>query len=307
MRQKIIFFFFLLTFVGCVTDITSDIPQAPIKPVIMGILHPQQNISVGVYKSRGLFDTDKNVFILNAKVELWRNDTFVGLAILDSAKQYSAPMRPKPNEQWTIKVFTGFGNATATTVLPNIVPITSAAFYSKKDLILENFGNFNTNYEIALKFKDDATAQNFYFVSNGLVDATNTTYYPLVSLSNDPIILSESRRRMYEIPNASWSGMGLSYIFSDALFNGRDNNMKFSVVVEQYNDSVQSLNLRMKLHHCNTEFYKFYKSANITNLYTKPDLLPIFFGDAENRYSNVEGGYGIWAAYSTDSVMAVLR
>jgi Domain of unknown function (DUF4249) len=306
MQQKTIPLLLFLPFFGCITDISSDIPQAPIKPVIMGILHPQQYITIGVYKSRGLFDTDKNVYLRNAKVELWRNDTFIALAVLDSTKQYSAPIQPKPNERWTVKVFTEYGNATATTTLPNITPITKAEYYGKVNLIREDGQDYNTNYELLLGFKDDNSMQDFYFVGTQRLRFTN--YFIANTLyTNDPTIISEGRNRIQQPGNISGNGDDFYYLFSDALFNGSDKIMKFGMNLEPSLDSVPRLDVRLKLHHCNADFYKFYKSANVTNLYTKPDLLPIFFGDAENRYNNVVGGYGIFAAYSTDSIMAVFR
>jgi Domain of unknown function (DUF4249) len=289
---------------GCINDLTPEDSPEPVKPVIMAIFMPQRNISVGVYKSRPFFSTDKDPY-LKARVELWRNDHFVTLALPDSALQYSADVFPLPNEKWTVKVFSAVGDAWASTIIPSKIPLKSAVYYEKYNFIKENGWDYKTRFETEVTFDDPAT-KDYYCIEAALV----TSRYPrwgIGLISDDPIIIKSGSLRATDLLAYYDNNINDFYLFADDVFTTRTQRIRAGFNVEdQYPPLTFPFSgiFRASLYHCNSDFYEFYKSARQNNLPAKPDFLPLFFGDVSNNYSNVQGGLGIVAAYTVQEMLA---
>lgn len=207
---------------------------------------------------------------------------------LDSGYYYSHIIAEQ-NKNYSLKIF---APGTDTVFCEDIIPektILQSVSYTDSVLINEDGNIIN---ELRLDFQD-FDGPNFYEIELAGNDTVRNTYVP-VSDNNVPIIFDKNSD-----PVITSTGL-LDYdprtlIFTDKMFDGQHCSVRIYFYTQWYRD----YNLKIILRSVSESYYR-YKEKQFAYLFSLD--YDIFSGMSEpvNLYSNVTGGYGIFAGYSSD-------
>jgi len=287
----------IFIFSSCEKEISPHFMDGDRKIVLNSIINPDSLISV--YLSESIFP-DESFFspslntggyktIEGAKVELYDNDSLLGLLQYIGAGKYISGFKPKTNQDYSLKVTADkFPQAKAKTNLPIKIPIDSVRLISENE-------NENVFYKLNIRlfFNDLPDVKNYYY----LVVLYNNTKFNTFNFwgkrifkSNDPVFLKHIDQKQY-------------YIFDDELFDGEEYGLSLQLTTNIY-DGLSSDTIHYHFYLCsiNYDLYNYLKSYNKVVLTTDSDHNPIPLSEPVNFYNNIENGFGIFGGYQIDIV-----
>ncbi len=313
-RYFVEFILFFILLISCKKE-EVKIPDTGRKIVINGLVTTDSLF--GIYVCSSLYISDSlelisNTSLKNAQISIYENENWID-SLTYSKTGYlgdffllpnnfrSTKFIPKSGSQYKIEVkVPSIATATALTTIPEAVPIKKV---DTSRILLTNVQSWQSNIRLDCHviFSDPLTAKNFYmlyiFVSYDNYDAV--IIYEGIAFS-DPVI--------EEKINHGSATFGVA--FSDRSFNGKQHQISVALNGNAIGYPIYGINDPMFPHHKTTIYFRLY---SITEDYFKYiQTLNLFYKNYNNPlaeptqvYSNVEGGYGIFAgaAVSSDSLV----
>lgn len=290
---------FLMGF-GCSTLVEVDLPDRPPKLTVNAFLVEDTNVAVSVFSSLAS-DADEEfkpvnnamVTIADANGKQYTSNQLQYVTSLGrDAYVVVAPI--KVGQQYTVSVSApGFDTVIAVTELPAPVDILEIDTSS----VLESFGGetFRTQV-LGMSIQDPAQEQNYYQLK-----FYSLMYYPDTTDGNmrfNPIV-----REVYASPSANGVFAANSFqrlIFSDELFDGQRYHSEVNYYADfNAHDTADishylSVYLVAELRSLSRDYYDFQVSYESYLNNGGPFSQPV------QVYSNVSGGFGIVAGFSSD-------
>ena len=287
------------------TVVDLDIPETPPVLVMNGILDTDTTIRVLISHSVGAFSNEIPISINNAEVILFENDILLdtlnvntnntvsyylsnGNFSADSIQMnyYESSIIPNSNTDYRIEAsHQEYPDISATTFIPDDIEIYNIDVDTISDPNQIGF---------SFSFTDDFNSDNYYrlkLFSNCYKKWENEygeiEIYPYSIgyqefSSNDPSFPSNG------IPWDGYTFSGRKVIFSDALFNGQEKNIRIDIINEGYGyDDCETINLQFSVFSSDT--YSYYNSLDN---HRDKGPIGIFGGEVIPVYSNVENGLG---------------
>ena len=290
---SVVLLLFVIVFYSCTKEVNIEIPKIEKKAIIYGLIGNNEQIKIWYAKSYGILDCVANNETSNdsAEISLFVNDNFIEKLSFNEYFYFSPNYLPKPNDNIDIIVTTDdYDTLTAHTLVPEPVMINYVQFEDSS--FIDEEGYYYS--QATISFNDIPDQENYYEIYFCVLCYTDTTevfsnVYGYSSLN--PIIINENILD-YE-PK--------SIVFSDTLFNGdmAEITLSFdrpcSYVYGQ--SSVCEFDLIIYFSNITEEYYLYRK-----NLYKHSfsQHTIFWYGAIEpiQMYSNVNGGYGVFAGYS---------
>jgi hypothetical protein len=277
------------------------LPEGIPRIYCQSILTPDSAIRVYVGQTTNITHYEPN-FIDDATVLLYSNSKFVDTLTNDGDGTYISAEHPVVGNLYTIEVIKT-GILTGSCTVPD-----STKIIEPKIEFPTGYDAVNEQYYGQLSFEiyDNPDVENFYevLIFNRTQDElTNTFYYQYYNNPNyiilpDKVVQNEG----------DWDYSPTTLFFSDQLFNGKKQQVSFSIasgygIINDVWTSNLEENGYVLLRSISKEYYKYRKiytrhsfnsqihSDGIRNL--------LFTGEPLDMYTNVEGGLGVVAAFSS--------
>lgn len=280
-------FAILTSFQSCTKVIEIDLPPADSKVVVNSFLSDGNPIKVHLSKSIGILD---NVIpeCDNATVILLVNNVATDTLYPDNGFYYSHVLAERGKKYSLIVQIPDMDSVFCEDIIPEKTILQN---FVCTDSVLIDQDGFIIN-ELKLDF-EDFPGPSFYELqlsANYIIDNSFTSIW--FKNNSDPVITS--------------TGL-LDYnpktlIFTDKMFDGKHCSVKIYFATQTYAD----YNLTIVFRSVSESYYK-YKERQYAYLFSLEN--DIFTGMSEpiNLFSNVKGGYGIFAGYTSDEKVLIVR
>ena len=273
-------FAILISFQSCRKVIEIDLPPADSKVVVNSFFTDGDPIKVNLSKSIGVLD---NIIpeCKNATIILLINNVKTDTLYPDNGYYYSHVLAERGKNYSLIVHVPNMDSVLCEDIIPEKTILQNCIC---TDSVLIDEDRFIIN-ELKLDFQDSA-GPSFYEVqlsANYIIDNNYTSIW--FRKNSDPIITS--------------TGL-LDYnpktlIFTDKLFDGKHCSVKIYFATQAYAD----YNLKITFRSVSESYYK-YKERQYAYLFSLGNDIFSGMSDPINLYSNIKGGYGIFAGYSSD-------
>jgi len=287
------------------TVVDLDIPEIPPVLVMNGILDTDTTIRLLVSHSVGAFSNEIPISINNAEVVLYENDIFLdtlnanmdnmmsyyfnnGTFSVDSIQMsyYESSIIPNKNTNYRVEAsHQDYPNISANTFIPDDIEI--------YDIDIDTTSN-EEKIGFSFSFIDDFNAENYYRIKlfskcykkweneYGEIEIYPYTRGYQEFASNDPSFPSNG------IPWDGYTFSGSQVVFSDALFNGQEKNIRIDIINEGY-EYADCDTISFQFSVFSSDTYSYYNSLGS---HRERGPLGIFGGEVIPVYSNVENGLG---------------
>ncbi len=273
---------------SCERVILIDLPYKKNLIVVNGIITPGYGVWVNLSRSVDIRANEASSFIplTDAKLNIYMNGDLISEVYdNDEGNYYALDVNPEPGDEYEL-LFTspGLEEASANVIIPEPVMIID---FDTASTIKRHFYNgdiLNTEIEFSISFsiKDPQEESNYYMI--GLYNYENGQQYPLTAETEDLIM------------NVYISD-GLNVLaWSDESIDGvrRDFNIGFSMHhAEGYQESIEFV-----LYSITEDYFKYMKSYSRNYTILNEDAI---LYEGVQVHSNINNGYGILAAISSDS------
>ena len=293
------------------TVVDLDISDHEPVLVLNGILDTDTTTQVLISHSVGAFSNDTPSGIHDAHVLLYENNDFVdslkintdttincyyGYGSQIALNYYESHIIPKKNSTYTIQVqHDNYPDISASTYIPNDINVYDIEIdtLSNEDIIGFNFS-----------FLDDQNANNYYrlklfsscskeWEEEGEITSYSWEGY-MEMMSNDPSFPTE-------LPWDGYTFTGNKVLFSDALFNGEEKNIRIDIQTQGFRyNNCDTIKLQLSVFSSDT--YSYYNSLSD---HREKGALDIFGGEVIQVYSNVQNGLG--ALISTNAQIIYIK
>jgi hypothetical protein len=289
--MKFIPLVFLFLLGSCVKEMKVNPEFEGSKLVVNALICPDSIIRVHVSASSAM--GQPNSHLDDVELTLYENGLEVGVFFYDTLGWYQNVFYTSAGNSYKLVAKSpSFGKVEATTYIPFLPQNLSGTYYKISDVPISDNGivkYFET--ETKLVFLDDPLKENYYELGQ------NRFLYQQTQ-EKDPSLLSDG--------DLSYNPR--NYYCSDALFNGQEKTFLLckggSVSLSPFGTIFHDDNYHQLIKSCSQEYYLFRKSwtkhlynQNSVDVLDDP-LQILFYGDPVTMYSNVIGGYGIFAGYS---------
>ncbi len=273
--NKIYYIILALTLVACTKEISLDIDSHESKIVVNSFFSPQEPLYVNISKSTPIISADTLNYISNAEVELFSQNSLIGRFTYDRQGFYNLAIKPEAKREYYISVSVpGFKSTTSHDIIPSLVPIIAFDTISLNEKYLY----------CEITFKDITDELNYY-----LLDVTSK--YPVVG--KNPVLSKQVDITIIDniVENGSIGDTRRHIYFSDKFIQGSTYELSFLLDKETLNSVPNTL-------------YLNFKSIS-KNYYTYVDTYYKSQTKQLDIYTNIDGGYGIFAGYdlSQDSII----
>jgi hypothetical protein len=272
-----------IIFASCETVVDLDLPEQKPALVVNALTSPDSSFKVTVSHSISVLDNGTISRITNATVELYKDGSFVETLTHSGDGVYISPggLLPLPGHEYMLKVSApNYDAVSSTTPIPSAVQIVSAEI---RDSVGQAFGYYTS--EISLSFNDPAGRGNYYLAEMGIIDSAG--YY-------NPFFIYPTTDE-----SSSKESIGYGIIMSDDLFDGKSYTLDaaFDSYLLTYWDSIPNSKVITTLKSISKDYYLYVKTKN---LHYQSQGNP--FAEPVQVHTNVEGGFGIFAGYSADTL-----
>ena len=287
---------FTLIFYSCTKEVNIEIPKIEKKAIIYGLIGNNEQIKIWYSKSYGILDyvdyvENNEISNDSAEISLFVNDNFIEKLSFNENNYFLSNYLPKPNDNIDIIVTTDNDDTlTAHTLIPepviiNYVQFEDSAFIDEEGISFSR---------IKVSFDDIPNQENYYemyFRARCYTDTSEVFSNVYEYSSFNPIILNENILD-YE-PK--------SIVFSDTLFNGdmAEITLSFERPCSYVYGQPSVCEFDLIIYFSNiTEEYYLYRKNLYKHLFSQHTIF--WYGAIEpiQMYSNVNGGYGVFAGYS---------
>jgi hypothetical protein len=288
--NKFVFFFLLLISFSCTKEVDLDIPDLPQKVVVNSLFCPDSVLKIHVSLTANITDSIIN-FVDNATVKLYENDILISTINTQQNGFYNSMYIPKVGKEYRVEVeVPGFDVVWAESSIPKNAVVDSflcdlskvSIYDGENSLILSEF-IFNSDKSNGLNYYE-IPARFFY-------------------QQFDESILAENVIEQYP----------LAFCFSDQLFKSSHyklvlNGYYDQVILDPLTGAEIDVQYTLPFKTISKEYYNFRKSwtnhvfnQNGDTHYDDP-LTLLFLGDPIEMYTNISGGYGVFAGYNVQLV-----
>ena len=282
-----------ILFNSCTKELELKLDDAQDKLVVNSLFYPDTNFRVYVTSTQ-LINENKNTFINDAEVKLYENGNFVENLNFEADGWYVSSINPKYGTKYKITVEHNGRNVEAQSYIPSKI-----SYFQGKYHLLYKEGDINSNnpvYEVMylFNFLDNKQEENYYQILEGYYLQTETNY----SKINNPSVLKDSE--IAYLPN--------SLFFTDDLFNGDTSNIEINILYEGWFGGSVLPPFNGTLKSTSKEYYLFIKTwvkhrfNQNSDVNLQDPLSLIFQGEPIEMYSNVVGGYGVFAGFNKTEV-----
>ncbi len=279
----------LLLLSACEKRVDFELPKMDSKPVIQAFVADSLPLILQVNKTYGILDIDTS----HTAHDIEAIDVFVNNEFEERLKKADNVFMaehyiPATSEHIDLVAHTQQGDSVmASTYVPDKVNIQAVSFQAEAFPDEDGF----MQSQVILEFQDNAATQDYYEVYIKAYCDTASFNYAYAIHSESPIIQNE------DMPEA-WQE---TLLFSDKLFDGQVVNLP--IVFEQpscleKDYRTENAKLEVYLLHI-TEDYYLYKKTLRKHLYAQnSDIFDGGMVEPTNVYSNIKGGYGVFAGYA---------
>lgn len=285
---------------SCIKEIPIDTLDFEKRIVVNGLICPDSTFNIHVSSSVAINDNIETID--NAHIEVYKNDIYIGTCSFSENGWYQFSQTPSAGQNYKIVVSApGYTSVSASTSIPVQIPVDE---FTCKVLEGNDFENGSQNTNVVVGFQDEINVENYYEIAfySGDIKYYETLFGIRLSVSDASI---QADGELNYSPK--------TYFFSDVLFsnNYKTVNLRnFGGSYEGANGSVTNSPLNIDFKMMSQEYYNFRRSwvihvfnANTTNQTDDPINL-LFLGDPVALYSNVSGGYGVFAGYNRSTKSA---
>jgi hypothetical protein len=298
MRNLVLLVFCLLLFFSCKKEVEIPMPQAKKLPIVNSLFCAGDTICVSIYESVASLDGVPKI-IDDAIVLLYEDDDPADTLIYSENGLYVSDIIAKIGSVYKVEAFcNGHKTCYACDTVPELPVLTDVVFcdsalidrdgyyISKAELSINSIGNQIRYYQVQM------FARYFNFDDHiGLKEHINEIYFSQIN-NPDPVFL-ETEASFLEYT---------FLLFSDNLFFNESYKLTvyYYDLYNQWSDYYSDYDLIVSMRAVSANYYK-YKCSEIIQDFDGNGL----FSPGNNLlampvslYSNVENGFGIFAAYS---------
>lgn len=274
MKKLIYIFLALWVFTSCEKYIDFDAEIKQPKLVVNGIINPDSTFDIHISRSLSVIDNSDLSIVENATVKILdQNGNVFETLVYEYNGRYKGTLSPNMNEDYSIEVTApDFDMVTATTSIPNLVDLSQVDTLGVEDV------NGYLELELTITFEDIPNESNFYMLEVYAADVVSgqVYLYPMYIRSDDITLgLDEG-------------GYSEQVFFSDELFDGQEKTLV--IYVEDTRGWDDHIEIRMKS--ITEDLERYARTLNAyQNNYGNPFAQPV------QVFSNIEGGFGIFAGY----------
>jgi hypothetical protein len=282
---------FLILLGSCIKEMKVNPEFEGSKLVVNALICPDSIIRVHVSTSSAMGQAITH--LEDVELTLYENGLEVGVFFYDTLGWYQNVFYPSAGNSYKLVANSpSFGKVEAITSIPFLPENLSGTYYKISDVPISDNGivkYFET--ESKSVFLDDPLKENYYELGQ------NSFLYQQTQ-EKDPSLLSDG--------DLSYNPR--YYYCSDELFNGQEKTFLLCkggyVSLSPFGTIFHDENYQRLIKSCSREYYLFRKSwtkhlynQNSVDVLDDP-LQILFYGDPVTMYSNVVGGYGVFAGYS---------
>lgn len=266
---------------GCLKDISNELPKTEPKITVNGFITPTEWVRVFITQSRGSIEPVGDNYLYNAKAYIYEDDQLVDSLIGGPEIHVSLQLfTPQIGKNYRIEVsMPGFKSVTASTSIPNYVPIQSIQL----DTVFYPPTGHNT-YVLRIKINDPPAVDNYYHLL-------------VTRLRLNPQGDWDPEQLCYESDDIVFESLAKEYCiggtFSDASFNGLQKEIAINTKRRISNKLKDSLQFVVELRNGSKPYFDYNKSLIIF----KNNQWDIFTQPAPVN-GNVNEGYGVFAGYA---------
>lgn len=254
---------------ACTDTIEIDFPEHRPRPVINALFTPDSVWQVEVTTSKSLREEVTYDTISNATIEIFTAGVRVDSLVYQGGGTYRSvhDRRPEAGKEYTLKFSaSGYPDCTATDRVPMLPTIELASVDTVPASPLFYLGGEKV---LVVTDINDPSEENYY-------------YTLLFNYSDGHVNYQQS----FHSPPINTFSFGDRAVFSDRVFNGKQHPLVFDY--ELFNEERTYVDIGII-----SEQYFEYARSYAQHL----DDQVAFLATPEDVYSNVEGGFGIFAAY----------
>jgi hypothetical protein len=282
---KIICLMFI--FSSCEKELDLDIPALPQKVVVNSLFCPDSMMKIHISLTTGIKEETIN-FVENATLYLFEDGILIKTITNQENGFYNSFYKPKAGKKYRIEVeVPNFEKVWAESFIPHLPDSLSGIYY--RDEIQTDLEFLTTSVQIS--FLDDEKTKNYYEpcfnpfryqesrqLDQSILTESDLDFEPLTFYFSDKIFNGTYKKLiLYSVGKGVFSSNGV--IFFDEYYL-----QNFKIVSEEY------FNFRKS-------WTKHIFNQNSDLHYNDP-LTLLFLGDPIEMYTNVNGGFGVFAAYN---------
>lgn len=284
---------FLISCTFCTKVIEIDIPSHDPALVVNSLFTDGQRIRVHLSKTASAFDYSTPT-VENGLVRLFCNDEEIDTLIFNNGYYYSDVVAQR-KEKYSLLVSTpGLGEVSSEDSIPEKTLIES---YVHRDSIMMDDNNHPV-MQLELEFTDKP-GPNFYelsIIAQYYVAGFQRHHPVWFNYVSDPVLVSTGLLDYH--PE--------SLVFTDELFDGKETTIKANYSIQTGEIPLidggpeYGYTLFVSLRSVSESYYNYIRKQIIYQYSLESN---IFTGlpDPVHMYSNITGGYGIFAGYSSDN------
>lgn len=273
----------LFTLCSCRELVTDDFPEFTAVPVINSILIAGSPLKVHVSLAEKL-DTNELTLVNNADIALFIDESFTESLAPDGNGLYFSSSIVEPQRSYKLEVMVpGFSAITCNDILPSPSPILNIIHNNNAGKDEEG-----TIYpSVTVSFKTNPSQTQYFEI---LIRTLHNDSEMMATQKKitDPVLLNEG------LPLTIFS----NEIISDSVYTMTINY--FTGGAERRGDEPWHTSLYpliIELRSCTHDYYKFVKQKYLYEMGRFPEFLAAST-NAFPLFSNIPGGYGIFAGYS---------
>ncbi len=285
---------------GCTKVVEIELPAHQSRLVVNSVINPDSTVKVAVYQSLALLDQRNSAKVTNAAVTLYEDNTrSVTLRYADSVGLYVADFKPTAGRTYRLTVSApGLPEARAVCTVPPKVNFTNVQVRDSATL-LEGYTYLS---RVTGRFTD-RSGPNYYhlFALQPYVwlqwrpPSGNTIRYDTIYTYNPVSFYSDFSTFEY-----TWGDGGV--VFNDAPFNGRTHDLVIDYFPNQSGYNVpdpRKQRFWLYFRHTDAFYYEYYRK--LERHFAAQDG-GLFAGEPLQMPTNIENGFGIFAAFSQSVV-----
>lgn len=300
--KKIILYVFLISivtgFFSCEKEIDIAIPDRERKIIINSLFTSNQTLTVNVTKSLSIMDPVDIIFLNDATIKLYENNTFIENLQLISNGNYISSHNLINAKNYRVEVERNGVTASAINYIPEPIEII--------DIDTNSIRLFEYDYlQCIINFQDNPHEENYYMFSLDNFKTDIYEYYDNGILISDTVEYNNSYFQSDDIIIENWLYINdQSYIlFADHLISGKSYGLNIRVEHSNsyyypdmsFNDTDSSY-IHFNLFSVTEEYYKYFKTFSMHR-----DSRENPFAEPVQVFSNVENGLGVFAGFSSNS------
>lgn len=284
MKLVNLLFLILLILISCRELVQDEIPEFTPVPTVNSILINDSTVKVQVSLA-GKLDTNKLVLINNAVVLLYIDGVYKETLVSSDEGMYSSSIVAEPLKTYRCEVnIPGYQTVSCSDSIPESATISDIIHINKAGKDEEGM----TYPAVKFTFTNNPVENQYYEVVIRLLQYRHERVAYLETIT-DPVLLNEG------LPIA---------LFSNESIKGSS----YSMTINYFTGSATSMNgeplhtvlypLILELRSVSYNYYKFVKQKYLYEKGRYPEFLAASV-TAFPLYSNIHGGYGIFAGYSS--------